>query len=306
MNHSAANRRIFKGRRCVALTETSANKIRNPIVMPQENSDLVTAGVLATDLDGTLIPLGEDARQREALEVLRAELPARGVPLVFVTGRHLASVERAIDEFRLPEPDWIICDVGSTLCARESARFQPLAAYQQYLQRIVAGCAWEELARLCRPLDGLRLQEQEKQGEFKLSFYASASQLERLTADLRTLLEGEQLPWEIIASVDPFNGDGLIDLLPAGVSKAHALEWWAEETTRDARAIVFAGDSGNDLAALTAGFRAIVVGNADRRLAQQVQQIHAERGYHNRLHLAANPATSGVLEGCQTFGLLPA
>ncbi|MCA9201251.1 MAG: hypothetical protein KDA87_27105, partial [Planctomycetales bacterium] len=60
----------------------------------------------------------------------------------------------------------------------------------------------------------------------------------------------------------------------------------------------------NDWAALTAGFRAILVANADRDLAQRVFQFHQEHGWQNRLFLATQPATSGVLEGCCWFELL--
>ena len=68
--------------------------------------------------------------------------------------------------------------------------------------------------------------------------------------------------------------------------------------------LVFAGDSGNDLAALIAGYRTIVVANADRRLAQQVQDAHRAAGWKDRLHLARGRATSGVLEGCRRFELV--
>ena len=70
--------------------------------------------------------------------------------------------------------------------------------------------------------------------------------------------------------------------------------------------IVFAGDSGNDLAALTAGYRAILVGNADRSLAHQALQAHQQSNWSDRLYLAREKATSGVLEGCRWFGLVEA
>ena len=88
------------------------------------------------------------------------------------------------------------------------------------------------------------------------------------------------------------------------MSKAHALEWWVQYVRLNREAIVFAGDSGNDLAALVAGYRTIVVGNADRQLARQVHDAHHEAGWNNRLCLARGRATSGVLEGCRWFELV--
>ena len=68
--------------------------------------------------------------------------------------------------------------------------------------------------------------------------------------------------------------------------------------------IVFAGDSGNDYAALTAGFRAILVGNAHQELAERVAEHHRRGGHSDRLYLAREHATAGVLEGCRRFGLV--
>ena len=71
--------------------------------------------VLATDLDGTLIPLEENRQNQDDLQILATQLVQREVTLLFVTGRHLDSVLEAINEFRLPQPEWIICDVGTSL-----------------------------------------------------------------------------------------------------------------------------------------------------------------------------------------------
>ena len=260
--------------------------------------------ILATDLDGTLIPLEGNRRNREDLQVLTTQLRLRNVTLVFVTGRHLDSVSAAIDEFRLPQPDWIICDVGTSLFRRaHTGTWEPVDAYWQHQDEIVRALPISALREQLKPIEGLRLQEQEKQGRFKLSFYANAANLDSLVHQIQQELDHSAAPYSIVHSVDPFNGDGLIDLLPATVSKAHALSWWVNHTGRNPEDIVFAGDSGNDLAALTAGYRAILVGNADRELAQQVQAAHSQAGWADRLYLAHGQATSGVLEGCRNFGL---
>jgi phosphoserine phosphatase len=96
----------------------------------------------------------------------------------------------------------------------------------------------------------------------------------------------------------------LLDVLPRGVNKASGLRWWAQFQQRELDQIVYAGDSGNDLAALTDHFRAILVGNADRQLARQIHEHHAQQGSLSRLYLARGHATQGVLEGCLFFGLI--
>lgn len=260
--------------------------------------------VLATDLDGTLIPLDGDQENRSDLETLASRLVENNVSLVFVTGRHLDSVVQAIDELHLPKPEWIICDVGTSLYqCDDRGTFEPVEAYWHHQDEIIAAMPISALRQRLTAIEGLRLQEQEKLGRFKLSYYVDAAKIDALVATIRHDLDSAGAPYSIVSSIDPFTGDGLIDLLPANISKAYALSWWVDHTGRKPDDIVFAGDSGNDMAALTAGYRAIVVANADRGLAEQVQSTHREAGWNDRLCLARGKATSGVLEGCYTFGL---
>lgn len=261
--------------------------------------------VLATDLDGTLIPLDGNERNASDLVTLAAQLRASDVKLVFVTGRHFVSVQAAINQDRLPTPDWIICDVGTTIYERHAVdKFVQLHAYGEHLAAATTELSIDELRSRLTAVDRLRLQEPEKQGPFKLSYYANANELDVLQAEIARLLAAGAAPYSIIHSVDPFNGDGLIDLLPRGVSKAYALSWWSRHVDIAHEQIIYAGDSGNDLAAFTAGYRTIVVGNADCALREQVRDAHQQAGWHDRLFVAEEHATSGVLAGCRRFGLI--
>jgi alpha-amylase len=260
--------------------------------------------VLATDLDGTLIPLDGNQQNQRDLQILAEQLQRAGIPLAFVSGRHLASVQQAIAEHRLPPPAWIVCDVGTTIYQHIDGRVTEVAAYREHLAALTTALGLDALRDSLADLDGLRLQEAEKQGRFKLSYYTQREQVQTLAAQIAERLRRREAPYSIVHSVDPFNGDGLIDLLPIGVSKAYALHWWSRQHDLPADAVVFAGDSGNDLAALVAGYRAIVVGNAGRQIADQVYRAHRAAGWTDRLYLAERPATSGVLEGCRWFELI--
>ncbi|QEG43850.1 HAD-IIB family hydrolase [Roseimaritima ulvae] len=266
------------------------------------NSPHTAPLVLATDLDGTLIPLDDNPQHRRDLSVLQTELQQRKASLVFVTGRHFESVQQAITQYQLPLPQWIICDVGTSLFARQpNDDFAPVTAYAQHLQQRIEGTTVERLQQHLAAIDGMRLQESEKQGPFKLSYYADAAGLDGIVEQIEARLQTTAAPYRVIASVDPFNNDGLIDLLPRGVSKAHALEFWSQQQDLDRQAILFAGDSGNDVAALTAGYRSIVVGNAADTVVQQVRQTHQSQGWTDRLYVAKAMATSGVLEGLRHY-----
>jgi len=258
--------------------------------------------VLATDLDGTLIPLAGNSQNEIDLRQLKLELAAADMRLAYATGRHLASVEQAIEQHQLPVPDWIICDVGTSLYSRTSAGiYQPSARFAKHLQQIVGDCAVSELAQRLTPIANLRLQEAEKQGRFKLSFYCDAEQLTTSVAAIEQTIAQQQLPYTVIASIDPFEQVGLIDLLPKDSSKAYALQWWSQSLDVAMHDIVFAGDSGNDTAALGAGYRAIVVGNATPDVLAAAQQAHSAAGLSGRIYAAKEPATSGVLAGLRHF-----
>lgn len=279
--------------------------------------------ILATDLDGTLIPLpptslpdhplGADRRndraeavseqdQRRALGRLRDLVDVGGLEILFVTGRHRASILEVIHRESLPNPDWIIGDVGTTILHRQpDGAYRVIDTYVNHLDQLAGSLRASDLLSQLGMGEGLVLQEAEKQGLHKLSFYCDAGEVQRLSEELDRRLVAAGLPYRVVASVDPFNGDGLIDLLPRGVDKAGAIHWWAESQGFAPEQIVFAGDSGNDYAALTAGYRAVLVGNAEPELAKRVRQHHAQTGTLNRFYHARGLATAGVWEGLAHF-----
>lgn len=249
-----------------------------------------------------------DDPQWQALSCLQDRIAAQQLEVVFVTGRHLESVIEVIQHKDLPQPQWILCDVGTSIFHQDSAGYdqpyRPLQSYVNHLDQIVGTFSVSQLLTEIKPHSGLRLQEPEKQGRHKLSFYCKARTIDEQVQRIEHRLQTMGAPYRVVSSIDPFNGDGLIDLLPLGTDKASALLWWAAFRDHNADEIVFAGDSGNDFAALTAGFRAIVVGNADRQLAAQVAAEHRRLGHPERAYLASGHATAGVLEGCRHFGLV--
>ena len=290
---------------------------------------------LATDLDGTFIPLSNDPEADQALVQIRGQLADEKFPLLFVTGRHLDFVFEAIVADGLPQPDWILCDVGTSLYERipGAAPNQGAESYQgvcqtpsqgesggvttaqalaseyrlsdsfaKCLDEIVGELDIERVRNEVGALPGFRMQESFKQKRHKLSYYVAAESVEECHHAVESYLLSNSLPYSVISSVDPFNGDGLVDVLPQDVSKAFALDWWCRDQGYRNDDVVFCGDSGNDYAALVAGYRAVVVANADRRLAARVFQAHAQRGWTDRLLLASKSSTAGVLEGLRWFG----
>lgn len=260
--------------------------------------------ILATDLDGTLIPLPENPTNRTDLQTLDQLLTTHKVKLVFVTGRHLASIEKVIEQEKLPTPNWIIGDIGTSIYRRTNGgTYELLDAYQDHLAEI--SFPLENLRERLASNPKLRLQEPEKQGRFKLSYYTDLDDLPDLVRDLDAMLHEEGIAGTLIHSVDPFTHGGLIDFLPEKASKAYAMDWWQQHVGVPREEIVYAGDSGNDLAAFLAGYRTIVVRNTQPPIPRTVFDAHRQNGWRNRFFYSAAPATSGVLEGCRYFGLFP-
>lgn len=259
--------------------------------------------VLATDLDGTLIPLPETPDNENDLILLKNRLKESGSTLVFATGRHFESVIKAIEEYALPTPEWIVCDVGSAIYKRTGDHFELFTAYETHLLQTSEGMDRQAIEQALEAIKGLELQAPDHQQRFKISYQSAADTVDQLVDHINDHLKARGLPYECMGSLDPFSNWGLLDVLPRGVSKAYALLWLSTHADFVPDKVIYSGDSGNDYAALACGFRAIIVGNASDGLGQKVEAALLERGIEDRLYIAQGKATSGVLEGCRQFGL---
>ncbi|MGV3484808.1 MAG: HAD-IIB family hydrolase [Planctomycetaceae bacterium] len=263
--------------------------------------------LLATDLDGTLIPpetATDHSPELRALQRLKQSALEGELAIVYVTGRHIESVLQVMETVSLPRPTWIICDVGSSLYVSQQESYQIVDDYVTHLDQVTGGCDAQSLRSILFSVDGLTLQEAEKQRRYKLSYYCDSMRIQTCVAHIETILQAQDLPYGVISSIDPFDGRGLIDVLPANIDKAYALNWWAAWQGLDPKQIVFAGDSGNDYAAFISGFRGILVGNADIALADRLRMHHLHAGTSDRIYFAKSIHTAGVLEGCRHYRLI--
>ncbi len=263
----------------------------------------VRARVLATDLDGTLIPLPDSQANLQDLRTLGDLLREGDHPLIFATGRSFDSTMEAISSHGLPTPDWIVCDVGSAIYRREDDAYIAYAPYVSHLRDLVQDFDRARIEQRMATLEGLQLQEAVHQQEFKISFLSPPELLEELVSALEKACREEGLPFSPMGCIDPFDNCGLIDILPIGVNKGYALIWLATHADFDPSEVVFSGDSGNDFAALVCGFRATVVSNASQEVRTRVTGEVDRLGYTERVFYATKAATSGVLEGARHHGL---
>ena len=262
--------------------------------------------LICTDLDRTLIPNGPQpespgARRRFALLAGRPE-----VTLTYVSGRHKALIEDAIATYRLPVPDFVIGDVGTTIyrVGREHA----WERMQQWEQRIAAdwtGHTHGEVLVLLKDLTVLRMQELVKQNRLKVSYYLPLYQdIDKLAPAIRERLESAGIRARLVWSVDDIADIGLLDILPASASKRHAIEALMGEEGFDLRRTVFCGDSGNDMEVLISPIPSVLVGNSRGDVKRLARELAVEAGCSDRLYIAEGGLlgmnanySAGMLEG---------
>lgn len=265
--------------------------------------------LLCTDLDRTLLPNGPQPESPEARRLLHILARRPELTLVYVSGRHQTLLLQAIAEYELPLPDYAIGDVGTTIYDIEDGHWRLWDSWYEEIASDWRGKTREDLQAWFADIDLLRLQEAEKQNNFKLSYYAPADiEPGNLLKQMRHRLNAKNIHASLIWSIDEAADTGLLDVLPEHATKLHAIEFlmkckgFAHEQT------VFAGDSGNDLPALTSGLQAVLVKNArDDVRSTALQQVQAA-GYSDCLYLAQGGLfgmngnySAGVLEGLVHF-----
>lgn len=265
--------------------------------------------LLCTDLDRTLIPNGEAPESPGAREAFARLVERDDVVLVFVTGRDIDLTEDAIRQHDLPRPDFAVTDVGTTIWARDDEVWSASAAWTAALSSDWGGRGPLELAALLDDLEGLRLQDDARQGRFKLSYTTpGTARPDALLDAVDERLATAEVAARIVWSVDDLAREGLVDVLPCGAGKLAALRFVAQTLDLPTDAMLFAGDSGNDLDVLTSDVPAVLVANAAEDVRRAAVAQAEARGTSDRLHLARGGLAgmnghyaAGILEGVARF-----
>ncbi|GGY58866.1 glucosylglycerol-phosphate synthase [Marinobacter zhanjiangensis] len=233
--------------------------------------------ILATDLDGTF--LAGDPENRLKLYQLISTHP--DLTLVYVTGRGLESVLPLLSDPTLPQPDYIICDVGCTVV--EGATQQPIIEIQAEIEKRWPG---EHVVEdVMAAFDGLSRQEVPQ--ERRCSF----------------LCEPDAVTDEVLAAVRELSCDLLysaglyLDVLPPEVNKGRTLRDLVNHLGADPENVLVAGDTLNDLSMFEQGFIGVCVGESEPGLLDATES--RARVYHATLS-----GCGGILEAIGHFGFL--
>jgi len=267
--------------------------------------------LLCTDMDRTIIPNGAEPEDAEARPRLQQLARRADVRLVYVSGRDISRVDAAIAEFALPQPDFVISDVGTSLHHREGGTWQAHDDWTAHIAAdwggVTAPQLMSSIVPLVKEVPGVIAQEDDRQSAYKASFYTPVEMNTGLLPVLTAQLLAAGLRCNLVWSIDEPAQRGLLDVLPARASKLHAIRYlqgWLD--VADAQ-LIFAGDSGNDMEVLVSEINAVLVRNA----SPQVREVALERSRDNgslaALYLAQGMAgmngnyAAGVIEGVLHF-----
>ena len=256
-----------------------------------------TTRLLGCDLDGTLIPFKRTPGYEHAITTLHQQIASDpSITLAYLTGRDHSLALEGISQFKLPKPHYLVTDVGTTIHLLDGNRYTRDDEYHKLFGRSLS----EQLNETAlQEIPGLRLQEPDKQSEWKRSYYLAPKDAQRIQQAVHDILGTAQSSLDIIYSVDAHDC-GLLDIVPRGISKASALHYLQKKLSLKQREIVYAGDSGNDYNVFIAGYPSIVVANA---YPSVVNELKRQEHLHESLFFATKDCAEGVIEGCQYFKL---
>jgi sucrose-phosphate synthase len=236
--------------------------------------------LIITDLDNTIT--GDEESLAEFRDLLRDN---EHVGFGVATGRRLDSAMELIDELGLPRPDLIDTDVGTQLHYGDD--LLPDLTWRRQI-----GYAWkpEEIRRTLKTVPGLKLQDDDHQSEFKISYEVDTDKSPSVTAIKKTLREAG-LRVKAVMSLGMF-----LDVIPvrggSDLTIRHLLWKWGFEPEH----VLVAGDSGNDAGMLLGRTLGVVVGN-------HFPELNRLRN-HPRIYFAEASHAAGILEGIRYYNFL--
>jgi sucrose-phosphate synthase len=230
-----------------------------------------------SDLDGTLV---EGEKSEGINEFNQWILDHKGqVAFGIASGRNKKITKQAITYYNIPTPDILICSAGSEIYYAE--KMFPDNGYESHIDY-----QWKrsELKKVLSKFPGIRLQEDDAQWRFKLSYYVDNNFTEDDIADLYKFLDDNKLRAKILLTENKY-----LDILPFRASKGSAVRYLSYKWKLPLENFITAGNSGNDIDMLKGKTRRIVVAN----YSPELEELRKNKS----VYFTINPLAKGVLEG---------
>lgn len=230
--------------------------------------------LLATDLDGTFL----GGKQIDKLNLYRHIQQNSAIKLVFVTGRGLESVLPLLNDHIIPNPDYIICDVGATIV--DGKTLEPIEPLHSEIE-----AKWTNFYELKAELSVIKGMEfQEVPQQRRCSFYYTEE------TDLDSVYKiADKYQCDVITSVDKY-----LDLIPRNVNKGSTIEKLIEHLEVGRDDVLVAGDTLNDLAMYETGLQGVVVGSSEKLLVEKTKNM-------KNVYQAKATGAGGIIEALNHF-----
>jgi sucrose-phosphate synthase len=195
----------------------------------------------------------------------------------------LELVKKAIDDYKLPEADILICSAGSEIFYTPD--YEPDKGWESHISY-----QWKrnEIENLLVGFPKLCLQEHAAQREFKLSYYVGKNFTDEDLNAIYKLLNENKLRAKILLTENRF-----LDILPFRASKGNAIRFLSNKWKTPVEKFLTAGNSGNDIDMLKGRVKGIVVANhsPEMRPLRNLKDIY----------FAQKNLSEGVLEGVNYY-----
>ncbi len=261
---------------------------------------------LFTDLDRTLLPNGNQPESPAARELFAALVAQPNVILTYVSGRSRGLVQNAIDEFSIPEPDYVVGDVGTIIYQVGPDGWNLMDDWSSHIAR-----DWPEntnnIAAKLNDIDHLSLQEPEKQSPHKLSYYTDYTLITRTAKLVEKRLVEMGVSASTISSYDETIDVGFIDILPSNATKLDAVRFLMGHFNAENNQVVYCGDSGNDMPVLISDIQSVLVANSEECVKTQAGKGALSNDCLKTLYIAKGKwglngnYSAGIIEGVANF-----
>ncbi len=230
-----------------------------------------------SDLDGTLVEGADTA----GLPAFTQWIKQQEAKVVFgiASGRNRHITLEALQQYDLPQPDILICSAGSEIFYTD--KFIPDKGWESHIDY-----QWKrkELQHALEQFPGIRLQENDAQWRFKLSYYVNNTFTDDDMADLYKFMDDHKLRARLLLTDNQF-----LDFLPFRASKGSAVRYLSYKWKIPLEKFITAGNGGNDRDMLNGKTKGIVVANHSPELADLRK--------NKSIYFTKAPTATGVLEG---------
>jgi sucrose-phosphate synthase len=237
--------------------------------------------LLVCDIDNTLT--GDASALKQLREMIEDANGMLGFGLA--TGRNLPLIKQALKEWKIPQPNFVICSVGTEILYGK--RYHRDLEWNQRLNY-----RWndDKVKEALAGREDLKLQPIENQNPYKVSYFIREDSTVT-SHKIKTLLRKHNVSANVILS-----HQSLLDIVPVRCSKGLAVRFFANKWKIPFDRILVAGDSGNDISLLRGEFLGVVVGN----YSSEVEVLRHEP----RIFFSSKKYAHGVIDGIEQYKFL--